>query len=215
MAEDWKSHESSFHPKLSDVHEVLASDGSTTVWLRVEISPHGASFGAAVLSDTERPIVLAEDEIDHPGNRWELRSSGLWADHNCETELEHWSYGLEAFALALDDAEQLVREGVGDRVPLGWELDFESEMPPEPLVALSGYTQRGVMHGVLLTRSGETTFEASAVRQHWWANMDHSGPDLVLDASESESGGSVLVPSGKGLRLVTPTRVGECHSDAD
>lgn len=202
MPDNWKSHESTFHSDVSDVHEVLAGDGSTAVWLRVEIAPDGARYHAAILSVDGQPIVLAEDDIRHPGRRWELRSSGLWADHNCETEMEHWSYGLEAFALALDDPDQLVREGVGVRVPIGWELDFQSTKQPSALSEVTGYTQFGEVHGVLLTNDGETSFEGAAVRQHWWGSLPHSGPELRLPGHQRSKQGSALVPTSNGLRLV-------------
>ena len=48
--------------------------------------------------------MLAEHDIDLPATSWELRTSGLWADHICEAPLDHWSYGLESFALVIDDA---------------------------------------------------------------------------------------------------------------
>ena len=202
VADRWKSDESSFHSGVSDVHEVLASNGLTAVWLRVVIEPNGARYHAVIVRAGDRPIVLAEDEIAHPGRRWELRSSGLWADHNCETELDHWSYGLEAFALALDDPEQLVREGVGDRVPIGWELDFESTEGPSALTEVAGYAQLGTLHGLLLTKDGESSFEGSAVRQHWWGSLAHSGPELRLDSYEPGQPDSALVPIDDGRRLI-------------
>lgn len=204
MPESWKSHESTFHSDVCDVHEVLASDGVTTVWSRVAIDPSGAHFHAAVLSKTARPIVLAEDEIAHPGRRWELRSSGLWADHNCETEMEHWSYGLEAFALALDDPDQLVREGVGDRVPIGWELEFESATEALSITGAVGYSQFGTLHGLLLTKDGEATFEGAAVRQHWWGDDSDTGPQLQL-GNYKPGQAHVVVPIDAYQRLVEMT----------
>jgi hypothetical protein len=198
----WKSDESSFHSDVSDVHEVIASNGSTALWLRVAIETDGARYHACVLRVRDRPIVLAEDDIAHPGRRWELRSSGLWADHNCETELRHWSYGLEAFALALDDPEQLVREGVGERVPLGWELDFESTQQPSAVTEAEGYAQVGIVHGLLLTKDGEVSFEAPALRQHWWGSSAHSGPQLQLPSYHTGSLESAVVPIDGGRRLV-------------
>lgn len=137
-----------------------------------------------MLRADEPPIVLAEEEIPSPGRRWELRSSGLWADHNCETPLDHWSYGLEAFALALDDPQQLVRDGVGDRVPIGWELDFEAGADPTPLGDSDGYEQDGVLHGLLLTATGETPFEGPATRQHWWGPTRQGPTSINLKGSD-------------------------------
>ena len=48
----------------------------------------------------DRPLVLVRDhDVPLPGGRsLEVRTSGLWADHTCETPLEHWTVGVEAFA---------------------------------------------------------------------------------------------------------------------
>lgn len=210
MASPWLDEEVGLWPNLHDVHQVFASDGTTAVWLRVARFSTGAWFQAALLRSGQQSIVLAEEDIPHPGIRWELRSSGLWADHNCETPLEHWSYGLEAFALALEDPEQLVREGVGDRVPIGWELDFEAEAGATPLddsslgvtaPSSTGYSQRGHMHGLLLTKQGESEFEAPAIRHHWWGEADAGPRTMNLSATPPLSGAaqSVLVPVGSDI----------------
>ena len=44
----------------------------------------------------------------------------------CEEPGRRWTYGLEAFALAVDDPAELLGRGYGHRVPLGWELEFEA-----------------------------------------------------------------------------------------
>ena len=48
----------------------------------------------------------------------EFRAEGLWAQHVCETPMEHWTVGLEAFGVRLDDpTEALVAEA--------WDLEFD------------------------------------------------------------------------------------------
>ncbi len=126
-----------------------------------------ASFLAAYMRKGELPIVISDLAVPLPADRWEIRTSGLWADHICETPMEHWSYGLEAFALAIDRADELLLSGVGDRVPLGWELEFESTKEAAPLGA-EAYLQTGTAHGLLLTADGELEIEGEAVRSHWW-----------------------------------------------
>ena len=85
-----------------------------------------------------QPIVIADVGAPPPNPGLEVRTSGLWADHVCESPYEHWSYGLEAFALALDDPAELLGRGFGDRVPLGWELEFEATESPEWLGPVGG-----------------------------------------------------------------------------
>ena len=127
-----------------------------------------AGFLSAVLEEGQLPIVISDLEISLPATGLEVRTSGLWAEFVCETPLDHWSYGLEAFALAVEDPRELLGRAVGDRVPLGWELEFEAETPAEPTVGGLGYRQRGTGHGLLLSAAGEREIEGSAVRSHWW-----------------------------------------------
>ena len=91
-----------------------------------------------------RPVVALADEFPL-GATLELRGSGLWADHNLEDPYVHWSIGLEAFALELDDPT----DERGERVPLGYELDWDLDA-----VAIAdlddGYEQPARVHGEIL-----------------------------------------------------------------
>ncbi len=152
----------------------VSSDGSTVVAFQVgaQRSDSSASFLAVVAEGSAAPIVIAETDIVAPASSWEFRGDGLWVDHICETPFRHWSYGLEAFALQLDDPIELLGRGYGDRVPLGWELEFESDSDPLGTTADEGpfgYVQDGVCSGILLFKSREVAFEGRAIREHWSA----------------------------------------------
>ena len=145
-----------------------------------------ASFQCAVLGMDERPVVIAQDEIAVPARGWEFRASGLWVDFVCERPMEHWSYGLEAFALALDDPRELLGRGYGDRVPLGWEFEFVAERPgttspvdPQARIG-DGYRQRGTAEGLLLSATGEWAFEGTATRHHLWGARGRTGRTGVV-----------------------------------
>ena len=49
------------------------------------------------------PVVVRDHEVPLPRQGLEVRAEGLWCELWCETPLEHWTYGLEAFAVQLDD----------------------------------------------------------------------------------------------------------------
>lgn len=139
------------------------------------VPPRGtdhAAFQAVVASPGSDPIVISDQDIPMPAAGWELRTSGLWADHICETPMEHWSYGLEAFALRIDEPTELLGRGYGERVPLGWELEFEATEGP---VAASdeAYAQAGTLHGLVLFADGEVEVEGPAVRSHRWGAGTH------------------------------------------
>ncbi len=168
----------------------VSKQDSTIVAFQVSANrvASSASFAAVVYEPAASPVVIAETEIAAPMTSWELRGEGLWADHICEDPFEHWSYGLEAFALQLDDPAELLGKGYGDRVPLGWELEFERDAEPQIQGSSAnefGYSQTGVCHGVLLFKSREVEFEATALRQHWWSRP--APVEVLLPAAPSQT----------------------------
>lgn len=170
-----------------------------------------AAFCAAVAQPGARPVVISECEIPVPAVGWELRASGLWADHVCETPLDHWSYGLEAFALAIDDPAELLGRGFGDRTPLGWELEFEAA---ERAVALDAesYVQAGAVHGLVLFAHGEVEVEGRASRSHRWGGGDRRGIDACLVEHGLDLGEpatvEIALPTVDAVWWVAPTAHG-------
>jgi hypothetical protein len=126
-----------------------------------------AEYWAVLVGDGVPLMVVRDGEVEPPrGPGLELRGEGLWADHTCETPLEHWTVGLEAFAVAFDDpAEALGRER-GDRVPLGFDLEWEAEEPAWP--APGGYRQPSFVSGDVLVGAERIGVEVPGFRSHWW-----------------------------------------------
>ncbi|MGH1488988.1 MAG: hypothetical protein ACRBK7_06260 [Acidimicrobiales bacterium] len=174
-------------PGWSDYHRLLVvdDDGRSALAMQVGIhsatasagmppagGPDSARFLCAYFRAGELPVVLADDDIVAPKQRWELRTTGLWADMICEQPFRHWSYGLEAFGLAIDEPEELLGRAYGQRVPLGWELDFEaSEQELFPWDPADGYGQPGTADGLVLLADRSVPLHGSAVRQHWWGPL--------------------------------------------
>lgn len=146
-----------------------SGDGPLAVVAELRRLPNArkAHARAAVLEAGKASIGLTETDIPAPTIGWEVRSSGIWAEFVCETPLDHWSYGLEAFALEVDGPRDLIDLGVGHRVPLGWELEFEAA-GPATWIADGCYIQAGRGHGLLLSADGEREIETKARRWHWW-----------------------------------------------
>ena len=163
------------------------------------------SFIGAVLEEGREPLVVVDSSIVPSNDSWEVRGDGIWVDHVCETPFEHWSYGLEAFGLRLDDPAELLGRGFGYREPLGWELEFESTAKPEPQGQsdgeLGGYRQDGTAHGLVLFKGREVEIDGSAVRQHWW--HDHNDAAISVAALTSREGDR----SG-GARVALPQPAG-------
>jgi hypothetical protein len=68
-------------------------------------------------------LVVREDDLAAPrGADLDVRASGLWLSLVCETPDDHWTVGLEAFALSVDHPD----DERGDLVPLGLDIEWEA-----------------------------------------------------------------------------------------
>jgi hypothetical protein len=72
-------------------------------------------------------VIVRDDEVSAPrgGSLLEVRTDGLWAELVCETPDVHWSFGLEAFGLRLADRAEARTAVVGERVPMGFDLEWD------------------------------------------------------------------------------------------
>lgn len=146
------------------------------------------------------PVVVVELEVPLPSRGWEVRASGLWADHVCETPMDHWSYGLEAFGLAIDRPAELLGSAVGDRVPLGWELEFEARAAAQLTGAATRYGQVGSVHGLLLEHQQTTEVDGYGVRSHWWGS---EVPSRITLGDPAGGDPTVVLPTVEGCWVTT------------
>jgi hypothetical protein len=122
-----------------------------------EGQPH-ASFWTYLtgLSGHEGIVAVRDDEVPPPRQGLELRGDGIWAELTCETPGEHWTFGLEAFGIRIDN----LTDEMGDRIPVGLDLEWEVSSAGPPA---------GTVHGDILVGrdrfavdSGGTFLEGSA-----------------------------------------------------
>ncbi len=196
-------------PGWSEAHLTLGitESASILIWAAVHPGAGHAEQVCVVWPYGGLPVVMVEADIPLPADRWEFRTSGLWAEQVCETPHRHWSFGLEAFALELDDATELTRTGYGTRVPLGWELDFESSVDPQwlltdsaPLEVAGAYTQPGSLHGLLLDAAGEHATEGLAQRWHWWGTKPLTAAGVGTASGDVEH---LQIPLSSGIYTLT------------
>jgi len=70
-------------------------------------------------------IAVRDDEVTLPrGTLVEVRADGLWAEVVHEAD-DHWSLGLEAFGLRFDTMDDARSSDVGERVPVGYDLEWD------------------------------------------------------------------------------------------
>lgn len=155
--------------------------------MRLGLYPHlGVAWWWTYLLTPERLVVVRDHEVPLPRAGLEVRAEALWADLVCETPLEHWSLGLEAFGVVLDDPLEAWRGEWGERVAVGLDLEWEASGPPaeEPgpgpppgasADPAGGYLQAGRVVGEILLGPDRLAFDGPGHwarrwgRADWWA----------------------------------------------
>src|SRR5690606_25578404 len=100
-------------------------------WTELVLFPRTghACYHAFVVGRRRQLVAVVDHAVPLPASTLEIRTHGLWADHICETLGVHWTLGLEAFGVGLDDPDEMYGRQLGDQVPLGFDLEWESDDP--------------------------------------------------------------------------------------
>jgi hypothetical protein len=150
-------------------------DGSFGGYARLGLLPNqGVAWWWAYLVGEGRPLVVVRDHeapLPRPPGL-ELRAEGLWAGLTCETPNEHWSIGMEAFGVALDDPAEVWRGERGDRVGVGLDLEWEGVGPVYEYPGISRYEQPCSVHGEVLIGDETIHLDGVGERDHSWGERD-------------------------------------------
>jgi hypothetical protein len=154
--------------------DFTAADGRLGGYVRLGLYPNlGVAWYWACLVGEDRPLVtVIEHEAPIPKTGLEVRADGLWCDHVCETPFEHWTLGLEAFAVALDDPTEVYRSGAGDRTALGIDLEWEVDGGVYPYPGVTRYEVPCRVHGQVLVGSETIELDGHGQRDHSWGRRD-------------------------------------------
>ena len=106
----------------------FADDQGLRGSLQLTVDGALAAFDARVVVPDVGVIVVRDDELAAPRREDVLvvRGEGLWAELLCETPGEHWSFGLEAFGVRFDDEAEAASSDRGERIPVGFDLEWET-----------------------------------------------------------------------------------------
>jgi hypothetical protein len=154
--------------------DFAALDGSIGGYVRLGLYPNVgvAWYWAALVGKGRRLVLVRDHEVELPrGRDLEVRGQGIWSAVNCETPLDHWSVGLEAFAVALDDPDEAYRGERGDRIGLGYDLEWEATSVAS-WEAESRYWQPCRVTGEILVAEETLAFDGTGVREHRWGVQD-------------------------------------------
>jgi hypothetical protein len=150
--------------------DLVSDDGEVGGFVRLALHPaQGRAWYWAYLARPGRPVIVVRDhDVEPPrGRELEVRSDGLWAQVICETPFEHWSAGLEAFAVAIDDPARAWGDERGDPTALGLDLEWEMEAPACPLPE-PGYVQPASVHGEVLVGAERLALDGTGWYTHAW-----------------------------------------------
>ena len=154
-------------------------DATGEIRLAFDVANARASFIVDLSIARFGRIVVADESVALPRAQagLEIRADGLWASLYCETPFEHWSLGLEAFGLRIE-ADAMPSDAVGgatawdaligERLAVGFDVEWELSGPPEPLVDGNGYRQVGTIFGDLLVVRDRLEVDGRGWRDHWW-----------------------------------------------
>lgn len=182
----------------------FAGDAGVGSSLRMELRPaeqrawfwvHVVEVGCGLISVCDFDLALPR------GTSLSVRGDGLWSDLICETPFEHWSMGLEAFGVRLDDPADAFRGEFGERVAVGFDLEWEATSPPvsHSLEGEDISEQPGVVFGEILLGADSIDFSGRGHRSHSW------GVEPVLAAGAHRAS----VQIGDDVAVVIEQRGGE------
>ena len=147
-------------------------------YVRLGLYPNlGTAWYWACVVGPGRDLVTV---IDHevpipPGRSHEIRTEGLWADYTVETPLDHVSVGVEAFAVGVADPAEVYGDLRGERVPLGFDLEWETEGSSYAYPGVSRYEVPCRVHGEVLVGAERFEIDGHGQRDHsrgvrdWWS----------------------------------------------
>jgi hypothetical protein len=172
-------------PLWADAWEIdFAAEPAIGGFVRLTLLPnHGFAWWWTSLV-TPRLVAVRDHEVPLPRASLEVRADGLWGELVCETPLEHWSIGLEAFGIAYDDPADAWGDEWGERLPVGLDLEWEASLPPGDGIPPTGphpgpagvaYCQPGIVHGEILIGPDRIPFSGTGFRSRasgvldWWS----------------------------------------------
>lgn len=169
--------------------DFVADDDGLAGFVRLALWPRRAKAWswAALVGEGRRYILVRDEDVPLPrGTTTEIRTEGLWSSLECEVPLDHWTVGLEAFGVALDDPADAWSGERGERIGLGFDLEWEAVAPA--VDDKGGYRQACEVHGEILVGPSERLpFGGRGGRAHRWGRAEPFGvAPGVTEAGEVE-----------------------------
>lgn len=143
-------------------------------------------YRSALVRPGEPLLAIVDHAVPLPRVGLELRSDGLWADHTVEAPLAQWTVANEAYALAVDDPDELSGRGYGTPTPFALDAEWYASAPARPYAGGTGpgYEQDGGLEGTVELGGGRRleVRGAAATRAHTWGPLVLPAPDGATTA---------------------------------
>jgi hypothetical protein len=172
--------------------DAIAKDASVGAYVRVGRYPNvGICWYTALICGPGRPTVAVVDfAAPLPvGERLEVRTDKLRAEHRCEQPLERFRVTLEALGESYEDPAALLRGEPGSEVPVSLELTWNTAAEPYAYRLTTRYEIPCDVSGTI--RIGDESIElreAVGQRDHSWAARDWWSMDWVWSAAHLDDG---------------------------
>jgi hypothetical protein len=160
--------------------DLASADGELGAWVAFTRFDDHAWYQAMLAGPHRQLLAVLDHQVPFRSNPLEVRTTGLWADHVCETPFDHWTLGLETFALGVDDPLELHGRQHGDTVALGLDLEWETDGPvlePPDAAGVTGYELACRVHGEVLVGRDVIDFEGVGTRSHRWGPLHWASDD--------------------------------------
>jgi hypothetical protein len=203
-----------------------AADGRFGGYVRLGLYPNlGVSwFWACVVGEDRQLVTVVDHELALPrGDQLEVRGSGLWTDITSLVPLDHFSVQLESFGVGLDDPAEMYRTMRGDRVPLGLDLEWETEgtVFGYPF-GVTRYEIPCRVSGEVLVGNERVEFDGFGQRDHSWGVRDWWSSSWCWFSARLDGGERVhAVDAGNGIGIGYRQRAGDltpffdCRANVD
>ena len=192
-------------------------DGSTGGYVRLGFVPSlgGVWYWACLVEEGGRLVTVIDHDVAAPTDprSMEVRHDGLWADHHIHEPTERMSCSLEAFAVALDDPADVYHGAMGERVPFGFELDWETDRAAYqwPPLTTPRYEIPCRVHGEVLVGQRRIEVDGWGQRDHswgaprdWWSNRWCWSAGRLEDGTRWHTAGAFNDLDGWGVTYVLP-----------
>jgi hypothetical protein len=165
------------------VFDLWTADGTlgAFTWLTLLPVQRRAWYWCVLAREGEPLLHVADLDLPLPTTGLRVRTTGLWADHQCEAPFEQWTVRNECHAVALDDPADALGRAYGTAAPIA--LDLEWYAAGSPSTVAGGYAQAGEGHAVIEVVGGPLEVVGRAARSHTWGPLE-----VPVAGVESEDG---------------------------